>query len=492
MAEAQTVLRPKPGWAYPVHVRVDPHPAASRWLWVVKWLLLVPHVVVLVFLWLAFLVLSIVALVAIELTGHYPRSIFDFNVGVLRWTWRVEYYGYGVLATDRYPPFTLQDVPDYPAHLDVTYPEHLSRGLALVKWWLLALPQYVVVSVLVGTGTWLVMTWDERWRLVWGGGLVGILVLVAAAALLLTGRYPGSVHDLLVGLHRWVLRVSAYAALMTDEYPPFRLDQGPDEPAPAGVGAPPSPPATQDDVARRAPPVQPGGTQWHAAPGGWTAGRVVSVVAGSFAVVVSLGALIGGMGLLVANHTARDDGGFLTTVERPVNSTGYAVAVSARLSGAGPADTSVPQRLLGQVRLRVTPTLGDHAVFVGIGPTQQVDAYLSGVAHSRYGTDLQARSEVPGGPAATPPADATFWSVSATGTGPQQLVWTPRTGSWTVVLMNADGSTGVSATADVGATFPWLGAAGGAVVALGVLLLFTGATALTVALLRVRGHETAT
>ena len=216
---------------YPVRVdaRLDAH--LSRWLWLVKWLLAVPHHFVLFFLWVAFFWTSVAAFFAILITGRYPRRLFEFNLGVMRWGWRVSYYAYSALGTDRYPPFTLGEAPDYPAQLHVPYPDHLSRGLVLVKWWLLALPHFLIVGILVGGGAW--FAWSSNTQnYSWSGvGLIGLLVLIAALVLLVTGRYPRGLFDFILGLNRWVLRVAAYTALMTDAYPPFRLDTGGEDPA---------------------------------------------------------------------------------------------------------------------------------------------------------------------------------------------------------------------------------------------------------------------
>jgi hypothetical protein len=182
-------------------------------LWLVKWLLLVPHFIILVFLWIAFVFVTIIAFFAILFTGKYPRSLFDFNVGVLRWSWRVGFYGYQALATDEYPPFSLKSEGEYPADLEIEYPEKLTQWLVLFKWFL-AIPHFAILAFLAGGGA---SSAGPQ------GGLLSVLVVITAFVLLFTGRYLEDIFKLVLGINRWILRVIAYVALMTDEYPHFRL-----------------------------------------------------------------------------------------------------------------------------------------------------------------------------------------------------------------------------------------------------------------------------
>jgi hypothetical protein len=212
---------------YPVRLTGELDSNLSRWLWLVKMFLAIPHYVVLAFLWVAFLVSTVIAGFAIVCTGRYPRPLFDFNVSVLRWNWRVGFYVYAALGTDRYPPFTLART-DYPADFDVAYPERLSRGLVLVKW-LLAIPQLIIVFLIAAAILpywWTDYDWSSGFQPIGGYSVLNLLVVIAGFFLLISGRYPSALFDLLLGINRWLYRVLTYVAFMRDEYPPFRLDQG--------------------------------------------------------------------------------------------------------------------------------------------------------------------------------------------------------------------------------------------------------------------------
>jgi hypothetical protein len=208
--------------SYPVRLEGEPTEPLSRWLWLVKWFLLIPHYICLLLLFVTLILTTIAAFFVLLFTGRYPRGLFDWNVGILRWTWRVAFYGYSALGTDRYPPFTMGEAPDYPARLEIDYPEWQRRGLPLIGWWLIGIPQYVIAGLLSGGG----VGWGR-----YGGGVVGVLVLVVGLLLLFKNRYPRDVFDVMMGFNRWVVRVGIYALLMTPQYPPFRVDPGAHEPA---------------------------------------------------------------------------------------------------------------------------------------------------------------------------------------------------------------------------------------------------------------------
>jgi hypothetical protein len=450
--------------AYPVRLEGHLDPELSRWQWLLKWLFVIPHYIVLFFLWIAFVLLSIVAFFGILLTGRYPRGIFDFNVGVLRWTWRVGFYAFAANGTDRYPPFALGET-DYPATLSVEYPDRLSRGLVLVKWWLLAIPQYIVVGFFAGAGTWLVWSEGES-AFQWGGGLIGVLVFFAAVVLLFTGRYPTSIFDFVLGMNRWVVRVAAYAGLMTDRYPPFRLDMGGDEPAAVAV----EPAADRDTEA--------GGT---AQAGRWTVGRILALVFGSIAALVAAALIAGGVALLVVDGTQRDEDGFLMSPTREFSSGTHAIVsekIDLRIDGP---DWLYAEALFGTVQIESRST---EPVFVGIARASDVTRYLGDVPRDVVQDFSGSENEVSFRPGAATPADPAaqdFWVASATGAGAQSLEWEVEDGRWQIVAMNADGSRGVEADLAIGAELPtliWIGVGllvGGALLmTIGGLLIYLG------------------
>ena len=188
---------------YPVQLDGELDQDLSRWKWLVKWFLAIPHLIVLAFLWLGFVLTSIAALVMVVATGRYPRPLFDFNVGVMRWTWRVGFYAFNAIGTDRYPPFSLAERPDYPARLRVDYPERLNRGLALVKWWLLAIPHYVVMVF-------------------YGIGAVAV-ALAGWFVVLFTGAWPPGMRQFLVRVTNYHYRIWTYVAMVQGDYPKFGL-----------------------------------------------------------------------------------------------------------------------------------------------------------------------------------------------------------------------------------------------------------------------------
>jgi hypothetical protein len=223
--ESAVVVAPRPRerdthavTSYPVRLEGEPTEPLSRWLWLVKWFLLIPHIICLAFLWITLVFATIAAFLVLLFTGSYPAGLFGWNVGVLRWTWRVSFYGYSALGTDQYPPFTMGEAPDYPARLEIDYPAEQRRGLRLIGWWLLGIPQYAVAGVLGGG--------SFGWGVHYGGNFIGILVFVIAILLLFKDRYPRDVFDVVMGLNRWCIRAAAYGLLLTPEYPPFRLDPG--------------------------------------------------------------------------------------------------------------------------------------------------------------------------------------------------------------------------------------------------------------------------
>jgi hypothetical protein len=225
-----------------------------------------------------------------------------------------------------------------------------------------------------------------------------------------------------------------------------------------------------------APPPAPGGRR------GWTAGRIVSLVLGCIVGLISLGFLAAG-GWTTWATTAQREGGYITADTHTLATPGYAVTSDE----IGEIDNQIPERVLGTVRIRATPTSPSGDVFIGIAPAAAVDRYLTGVDRQvitgwlPFDTDYV---RVAGAAPKAAPTDVRIWTAQASGSGTQTLKWRPANGNWTVVVMHTNGTAQVSATADIGATFPDLGWVAFGLLATGVVLLGAAVTLIALAAAR--------
>jgi len=213
----------------------------------------------------------------------------------------------------------------------------------------------------------------------------------------------------------------------------------------------------------------------------WTAGRVASLVIGVVLVLVSLVLVGAGGTALWADRTQRD-GGYVTTSVHEFSTSGSALATERIDLGSAGIGWLYTPGMLGRVRIRVTPVSPSSPLFVGIGPSADVDRYLAGVKHTIISEFFADKVEpVDGGAPRSTPATQSFWVASDSGAGVRTLVWDPRKGSWTVVVMNADGRPGIDVGADLGARMPavlWVAIGvlvAGAILLAGGVLLIAGA-----------------
>ncbi len=206
--EAATPAPPPPppppeaaGGAYSVQLDAERADHLNRFLPLIKWLLALPHWIVLFFLFIGAAVAILISFFATIITGRWPRGLFNFVVGVLRWTNRV--YAYTLLLTDRYPPFSLDDDDSYPLRVDIDYPEHVDRWRPLVSW-LLILPYAIVASLLMQ--------------------LAYIVAFISVFVILFTAKLPEGLFNLIVNPMRWQLRAGTYHVWMATKYPPFEWE----------------------------------------------------------------------------------------------------------------------------------------------------------------------------------------------------------------------------------------------------------------------------
>jgi len=187
--------------AYPIGLEVDAPAPQDRLSVLLRILFAIPHLIVLEFVGIAAGAVAVIAWFAILFTGKYPEGMLTFATGALRW--QVRAIGYMWLMTDKYPPFSLEEDSAYPIRLVGSGQVEGRNRLTCFFRYFMLIPHAIVLYVLFAVGY--------------------VVLVIAWFAALFGGSVPQGLHDFMTGLGRWYTRVSAYAMLLTDEYPPFSL-----------------------------------------------------------------------------------------------------------------------------------------------------------------------------------------------------------------------------------------------------------------------------
>ena len=221
----------------------------------------------------------------------------------------------------------------------------------------------------------------------------------------------------------------------------------------------------------------------------WHVGRVIAIVATAVLLLFGTGLVLGGAALSFADSKMRDDHGYFMGTAEPWDSPGYAARSDVVVLHQSAGEADVPRWLLGTVRVTAAPAT-PNGVFIGIARTTEVDRYLRGVAQTTVNRSMGRRHDqmmprswfVDGGSPPVAPTDATFWAVSASGTGEQTIDWKPESGSWTLVVMNGEGTTPVAADVAIGADVPALDDVGTALLVAGFAVVAASAIGMVLAL----------
>lgn len=187
---------------YPVDVDAQLLPEYARFMPLIKWLILLPHYVVLFFLAIGAMFVSFIAFFATLFTAKYPEGMWNYMVGVHRWALRV--MAYQMLITDSYPPFTLEETAEDTVQLKAEYPERVSRWRPFFAW-LIVIPFAIVASLIVFVAQ--------------------ICSVFAFFTVIFTKRIPDGLFNVIRNGFTWNLRAGFYAYWMSTEYPPFEWDE---------------------------------------------------------------------------------------------------------------------------------------------------------------------------------------------------------------------------------------------------------------------------